>query len=74
MNLREVELVKTVGTLYAGTGTFARVVLAVLRHDQTAYALKMINKEILVRMKQVEHAKHEKRTLARLSHPFIVKL
>lgn len=40
----------------------------------SVFALKMISKEILFRMKQIEHAKSEKHVLSTLSHPFIIKL
>ncbi|OMJ76529.1 hypothetical protein SteCoe_24106 [Stentor coeruleus] len=59
-----------------GTGTFSRVALIHLKKDKTRqlYALKMINKEILFKLKQVEHSKHERNVLRILDSPFIIKL
>ncbi|CAG9316511.1 unnamed protein product [Blepharisma stoltei] len=71
LRLRDFEVVRTIGT-----GTFARVALVRSKNQRNSpyHALKMINKETLVKLKQVEHAKAEKRVLASLDHPFIVKL
>uniref|UniRef100_A0A1I7YY77 Protein kinase domain-containing protein n=1 Tax=Steinernema glaseri TaxID=37863 RepID=A0A1I7YY77_9BILA len=57
-----------------GRGTFGRVELC--RHAQTErhYALKVLNIAKLVSTRQVEHVHNEKRVLAQLQHPFIVKL
>lgn len=45
-----------------------------LKTGPSLYALKMINKEILFKLKQVEHAKHEKNVLQVLNSPFIIRL
>eukprot|EP00741_Cyanophora_paradoxa_P010446 tig00000037_g10101.t1 len=57
-----------------GTGTFGRV--RICRHKKTGkpYALKILNKAEIIRLKQVEHIKNEKNILARIEHPFIVNL
>jgi serine/threonine protein kinase len=59
-----------------GTGTFGRVRL--VTYDQkgkTSYfALKMLKKSEIIRLKQVEHIKAEKSILSRIAHPFIVNL
>lgn len=72
--LQDYQVVKTVGNHYKGTGTFARVALVRVKGQRTFFALKMINKETLYKLKQVEHAKSEKRILQSLECPFIVKL
>jgi len=38
------------------------------------FALKMLKKSEIIRLKQVEHIKAEKAILSRISHPFIVNL
>lgn len=37
-------------------------------------ALKMLKKKEMIRLKQVEHVKSEKRVLVQISHPFIIEL
>ncbi|CAG9330060.1 PRKACB_1 [Blepharisma stoltei] len=70
-HIRDFQILKTIGT-----GTFARVVIARLKNQKqgTYYAIKMINKEVLAKLKQVEHAKCEKRVLMSLDNPFILKV
>ena len=57
-----------------GTGTFGRVRL--VRHKNTGkyFALKILKKSEVIRLKQVEHIRSEKDILARIDHPFIVLL
>lgn len=60
-----------------GSGAFARVVLCHDRRDPRAtYALKVLSKAEMVRLKQVEHVANERKTLSDLStrHPFLVTL
>lgn len=68
-SMDEVELLTTVGT-----GTFGRV--RVVRHRPTGryFALKILKKSELIRLKQVDHIKSEIGILARVQHPFIVNL
>lgn len=71
-----------IGTL--GTGTFGRVLLVKLRdplpnapsasHHSNYFALKVLEKAKVVKMKQVEHVKSEKDILAAVRHPFAVNL
>ncbi|KAJ3867391.1 cAMP dependent protein kinase [Lentinula novae-zelandiae] len=66
------------GTL--GTGTFGRVLL--VRHrsssndpsSQSHFALKVLRKTEIVRLRQVEHVNAERYILSRVHHPFIVDL
>ncbi len=44
------------------------------RHDEKPYALKMLNKKEIIRLKQVDHVKMEKKVLNMLDHPFIINL
>ncbi|KAI0035766.1 cAMP dependent protein kinase [Vararia minispora EC-137] len=64
------------GTL--GTGTFGRVLL--VRHrlsppgNNAVFALKVMPKTEIIRLRQVEHVKAERHILSRVHHPFIVDL
>ncbi|KZV63021.1 kinase-like protein [Peniophora sp. CONT] len=63
------------GTL--GTGTFGRVLL--VRHKSHAssghcFAMKVLRKTEVIRLRQVEHVKAERHILSRVRHPFIVDL
>lgn len=42
--------------------------------DGELFALKALDKEAVVKMKQVEHANSERDILSRISHPFVVNL
>lgn len=83
-----VELIWVVGRA-VGTGTFGKVVLARLARRvpppaqaldpltpaPTGYfAMKVLEKVTVVRLRQVEHLNSERSTLASVSHPFVVNL
>jgi protein kinase A len=62
-----------------GTGTFARVLL--VRHrtpaspgTQNHFAMKVLRKTDIVRLRQVEHVNAERYILSRVHHPFVVDL
>ena len=66
-----------------GTGTFGRVYLSRVKPSAFAktklspfsyYALKILQKENIVKLRQVEHVQNEKRVLQELQSPFIVNL
>ncbi|ODN81971.1 hypothetical protein L202_02304 [Cryptococcus amylolentus CBS 6039] len=57
-----------------GTGSFGRVHLVRSRHNGRFYAVKVLNKEKVIRMKQVEHTNSEREMLVRVRHPFLVNL
>jgi len=57
-----------------GTGTFGRVILVKDKKDKKPYALKVLKKSEVVRLRQVEHTLSEKRILASVDFPFIVRL
>ncbi|KAF9942659.1 hypothetical protein BGZ67_000473 [Mortierella alpina] len=61
-------------SLVLGTGTFGRVYLTKFRHNQTYYAMKVLKKSEVVRLKQVEHINSEKQILSQVHFPFIVNL
>jgi len=66
------------GTL--GTGTFGRVLLVRLRTSHSrartfnCFALKVLRKTEIVRLRQVEHVNSERYIMSRARHPFIVDL
>lgn len=59
-----------------GTGTFGRVRLVTYNSNkkQHYFALKILKKSEIIKLKQVEHIKAEKSILSRIAHPFIVNL
>lgn len=57
-----------------GTGSFGRVHLVQSRHNHRFYAIKVLKKAQVVKMKQVEHTNDERRMLQRVKHPFLVTL
>ncbi|KAI2904622.1 hypothetical protein CBS76997_4225 [Aspergillus niger] len=74
LNVNDFALLKTLGT-----GTFARVWLVKLNDERQrknrVYALKILRKADVIKLKQVEHVRNERKTLADVSgHPFITTL
>jgi hypothetical protein len=74
MTLEDLEVLDTLGT-----GTFGRVLLVRRKRsdpdDRNNYfALKVLNKSQIIRLKQVEHINSERSILSMVSHPFIVNL
>ena len=67
---------------FVGTGTFGRVLLVCLHADSPYhqpdtvqhFAMKILRKTEVVKLKQVKHANAERNILARIQHPFIVDL
>ncbi|PWN36134.1 camp-dependent protein kinase catalytic subunit [Meira miltonrushii] len=62
-----------------GTGTFGRVLLVRLRSGSKSdpknyYALKVLNKLDVIRLKQITHTNNERDILSKVHHPFIVDL
>jgi len=57
-----------------GTGSFGRVHLVQSKHNQRYYAVKVLKKAQVVKMKQVEHTNDERRMLQRCRHPFLITL
>lgn len=57
-----------------GTGTFGRVRLCKHKTFQRFFALKIIKKQEIIRLKQVDHILSEAAILKDLRHPFIVNM
>ncbi|KAG8531470.1 cAMP-dependent protein kinase catalytic subunit [Bacidia gigantensis] len=57
-----------------GTGSFGRVHLVQSNHNQRYYAVKVLKKAQVVKMKQVEHTNDERKMLCKVKHPFLVTL
>ncbi|KAG6007086.1 hypothetical protein E4U21_006348 [Claviceps maximensis] len=68
-SLGDFEILRTLGT-----GSFGRVHLVQSKHNQRFYAIKVLKKAQVVKMKQVEHTNDERRMLSDVKHPFLITL
>lgn len=68
-SLVDFEILRTLGT-----GSFGRVHLVQSRHNKRFYAIKVLKKAQVVKMKQVEHTNDERRMLGEVKHPFLITL
>lgn len=57
-----------------GTGSFGRVMIVQQKETKNYYAMKILDKQKVVKLKQVEHTLNEKRILQSVSFPFLVNL
>jgi len=63
---------KLIGTL--GKGSFGHVTLMQHRRTKNTYALKAVNKTQIVQTGQQSHIMSEKKVMAAMNHPFLIKL
>ncbi|KAE9415761.1 hypothetical protein Angca_004473, partial [Angiostrongylus cantonensis] len=57
-----------------GTGSFGRVMLVKHKQSSSYYAMKILDKQKVVKLKQVEHTLNEKRILQAIDFPFLVNM
>ncbi|TMW65074.1 hypothetical protein Poli38472_009241 [Pythium oligandrum] len=57
-----------------GKGSFGKVTLVRKKTNSKIFAMKILSKTHLLKRKQIEHTKTERRVLSVVSHPFIVGL
>lgn len=67
--LKDFELMQTLGT-----GSFGRVRLAKEKETGRYYAMKILKKHDIIKLKQVDHVISENTILADIDHPFLVGL
>ena len=68
--LNDFDLVRTIGT-----GNFGRVMIAYLKPDlKERYAVKLLKKEKVIKLNQVENSISEKKILGSIDFPFVVNL
>ncbi|KAL9550522.1 hypothetical protein MBANPS3_004685 [Mucor bainieri] len=67
--IQDYELIETLGT-----GTFGRVWLTKQKTTKKYYAIKVLKKADIVKLKQVEHINSERLVLSEINFPFIVQL
>mmetsp|Transcript_1930 Transcript_1930/g.2658 ORF Transcript_1930/g.2658 Transcript_1930/m.2658 type:complete len:595 (+) Transcript_1930:77-1861(+) len=69
VGLEDFELIRVIGK-----GSFGKVTLVRKKTDDKMYAMKVLSKTNIIKRKQVEHTKTERRVLGTINHPFIVRL
>lgn len=57
-----------------GRGTFGKVILCREKKSQKLYALKILQKKVIVEKDEVEHTLAENRVLRNCKHPFLTRL
>jgi len=57
-----------------GRGTFGKVVLVRIKNETQLLALKCLKKTQILKNKNIENIKNEKKILENIDHPFIIKL
>lgn len=57
-----------------GTGSFGRVKLIRKKDDDTYWALKIMKKIDILKLKQVDHIKSEVVILNSINHPLLIKM
>ena len=57
-----------------GTGSFGRVKIVVRKSDGSFWAIKILKKQEILKLKQVDHMKSEITILNMIDHPFLIKM
>jgi len=57
-----------------GKGSFGKVIQVRKKDNGRIYAMKVLNKDMIVQRQELNHAKAEKNVLQKLVHPFLVNL
>ena len=57
-----------------GKGSFGKVILVKYFNNNKIYAMKILNKEEIIKRNQINHTKTERLLLEKLNHPFIAQL
>ncbi|KAF8571676.1 hypothetical protein P879_00489 [Paragonimus westermani] len=68
-SLNQFDRIKTLGT-----GSFGRVMLVRHKTNKKYYAMKILEKQKVVKLKQVEHTLNEKNILQAINFPFLVSM
>lgn len=78
VTLSDYEMTTTLGTgminNFLLTGSFGRVRLARNKKTGEFYAMKILKKADIIKLKQVDHVISENTILADIDHPFLVSL
>ena len=69
ISIKDFKLIKTIGV-----GTYGKVLLVKKVGSNEELALKMLRKDFIIKRKQLEHTRTERRVLEIINHPFIVRL
>lgn len=67
--LENFDMIKTIGS-----GSFGRVKLARFRKDKKFYAMKILKKAEIIKLKQIDHIQSEISILSQINHPFLIKI
>jgi serine/threonine protein kinase len=67
--LKDFNLLKVIGK-----GSFGKVMLVLKKDDNRIYAMKVLQKDSVIKRNQVEHTQTERNVLEYIRHPFIVTL
>lgn len=68
-SLHDFQIMRTLGT-----GSFGRVHLVRSIHNGRYYAIKVLKKRQIVKMKQVDHTNNERKILKMVQHPFLIRM
>mmetsp|Transcript_642 Transcript_642/g.1042 ORF Transcript_642/g.1042 Transcript_642/m.1042 type:complete len:354 (-) Transcript_642:1142-2203(-) len=69
VTMDDFELLKVIGK-----GTYGKVLLVKKTDTQQYFAMKILKKSFIAHKNQIEHTKTERNILAKIKHPFIVKM